>query len=163
MTSFLKKCDVGSILLGQDAQQYVDYFSITVHLVNTGNRFGVGIISEGHGLTPQVLPDSRRQLLIIGLNQQVVGIDMTKREASFQIDLGLGALFYHFVSVAELQTILVFHEIGIVAISEDGKPLWEYSTDDIIEDWKVKNGKIPLKLMDAQPVELDLKQIRNFR
>jgi hypothetical protein len=88
---------------------------------------------------------------------------MTKREASFQIDLGLGALFYHFVSVAELQTILVFHEIGIVAISEDGKPLWEYSADDIIEDWTVKNGKISLKLMDAQPVELDLKQIRNFR
>ena len=69
MTSFLKKCDVGSILLGQDAQQYVDYFSITVHLVNTGNRFGVGIISEGHGLTPQVLPDSRRQLLIIGRSE----------------------------------------------------------------------------------------------
>ena len=160
MTSFLKKCDAGSILLGQDAQQYIDYFSITVHFTHTGARFGVGIISEGHGLTPQVLLDSQRQLLIIGLNHQVVGIDMTKREASFHIDLGLGALFFQFIPIAELQTILVLHEIGIVAISEDGKPLWEYSADDIIEDWKVKNEKISLKLMDAQPVELDLKQIR---
>ncbi len=154
MIGFLEKCDAGSILLGEDEELPVDFYSVAVHLGAIKlHRFGVGICSEGHGLTPQLLLQPTKNELIIGLNDEVVGVNVIEKTVDFKI--GLDSLFYDFLPLDEYQTILVFHEIGVVVITEDGQEIWHYSKD-IVEDYFVEKEWLHLKFMDAGMVKLDL-------
>ncbi|MBI1930820.1 hypothetical protein HYR99_42055 [Candidatus Poribacteria bacterium] len=154
MIGFLEKCDAGSILLGEGEELPVDFFSVVVHWGGLRlHRFGVGICSEGHGLTPQLLLQPTHNELIIGLNSEVVGVNVVEKTVDFRI--GLDSLFYDFLPLNECHLILVLHEIGVIAMTEDGKEIWHYSRD-IMEDYFIKEEWIYLKFMDAENVKLCL-------
>lgn len=56
--------EAGGVMLGEGAEYARGFYSVTVHLgARDGpGRFGIGVISEGHGLTPHLLlqPESNR-------------------------------------------------------------------------------------------------------
>jgi len=154
MISFLQHCDGGSALLGQDAEQRAGFVSIDVQYNESPwPCFGVGMVSEGHGLSPQALLRPERQVVIIGLNKQIVGVDVDNREVCFEMDLD--SLFFCFLSVDSLQIILVFHEIGVTAIKEDGSVIWQFSRD-VIETWDIGDEWLSIEFVDIAPMRIHL-------
>lgn len=154
MLSYLSKCEAGSLLLGEDADQEMHFYSATVRLGQAGvNCFGIGICSEGHGLTPHLLLQPDAEVMVFGFNQEVVGINVKERKINFKIPLV--SLFYNFLTLNQRQLILVIHEIGVVAITEEGKEIWRYDKD-IINDWVIEDDKLHLKFMDAPPVSIEI-------
>ena len=152
----LASCDAGSIVLGDDVEDAREFYSATAYLkwpkTNEGH-FGVGICSESHGLMPHLLMRSNTNLLVFGLNSEAVGISLVERRQCFR--MGLDALFHSFIQLKEQKLILVLHEIGVVAITEDGSELWRYSKD-VIVDFTVEQSVISLNFMDSPPVSLEL-------
>ncbi len=154
MRGSLSDCDQETILLGEDADQMTDFHSLRVFSDWNGlSRFGIGICSEGHGLEPHFLVHPERNRLIVGFNSQVVAIDLRKRKIAFQIRLS--SLFRSFSPLKAYQMFLVFHEIGVMALTEDGDEIWRFD-EDIIDDCVMENGTLSLSFLDAKPVMLDM-------
>jgi hypothetical protein len=136
MLQFVNGCDGGGLILGDDAEQELEFYSVMVYfdygcktpnLRDTALRsWCIGLISEGHGLKPQLLalPD---QTLVFGLNHQVIGISSKSREILFshRFDTLFQALFY----LCRHQMLVVRNEIGVVALAEDGHELWRFEKD----------------------------------
>jgi len=154
MMHFLSNCGDGNILLGKDAEQISDFYAVKVDSDWEGiNSFGIGIYSEGHGLEPHLLVQPERNKLIIGFNSDVIGIDTTKRKVRFQIRLS--SLFRSFSFLKKYSMILVFHEIGVIAVSENGQEIWSFD-EDIIENCAIDNDSLSLAFLDAEPVTLNI-------
>ena len=152
----LSSCDVGSILLGDDTDEARQFYSVVVYLkwpTTSGASFGVGICSEGHGLTPHLLVGSNTDLLIFGFNSEVIGISIEEKRPRFRIDLDY--LFNSFIHLKKEQTILALHEIGVVALTEDGHERWRYSKD-VIGGLTIEKTTLILNFVDSPPVSLDL-------
>jgi len=154
MIHFLSNCGDGSILLGKDAEQISDFYAIRVASDwEEIKSFGVGIYSEGHGLEPHLLVQPERDKLIIGFNSEVIGIDTAKKKTEFQIKLN--SLFRSFTFLKKYGMILVFHEIGMIAVNENGQEIWRFD-GDIIENCVIDNNSLSLTFLDSDPVELDI-------
>lgn len=165
MMNFLANCNAESLVLGEDAEAEAGFYSASIHLNYSaklhpswdeliGSRFNVGICSEGRGLKPHLLMLSEKQLVIFGLNSEVVGICVKNREVSFRTSLDY-SLFRSFVHLSQVEMILAFHEIGVVALTEDGKELWKYS-EDVIIDSLVDGDTLQLSFMDSPPVSINV-------
>jgi len=154
MLSYLSKCEAGSLILGEDADQEIHFYSAIVSLGWAEvNRFGVGICAEGHGLIPHLLLQPDAEVIIFGFNREVVGINVEDGKINFKIPLD--SLFYNFLALNQWQLTLVIHEIGVVAITEEGKEIWRYDKD-IIRDWVIEDDKLHLKFIDAPPVSIQI-------
>jgi hypothetical protein len=154
MTYALAACDAGSILLGGDIEEPREFYSVTACLEwpNTSIGYlGIGICSEGHGLLPHLLLPST-DLFVLGFNSEAVGIKQKKKH----FGLSLGSLFCSFVFLSKENLILVFHEIGVVAINKEGQERWRYDKD-VIVDRRIGEDSLELGFMDSPPVRLDLK------
>lgn len=150
----LSKCNSGNILLGKHAQQEISFYAVKVFFGNQSkNTFGIGIISEGHGLTPQILILASQQRLFFGFNQEVVLIDCDNKKIIYEYSLN--SLFYKFIYLPNLELILILHEIGLVALKENGNKIWEFDKD-IVEDYEIINDNINLKFMDSDSIQLSL-------
>ena len=153
MLSYQSKCEAGSLILGEHADQDIHFHSATVSLGWAGvSRFGVGICSEGHGLIPNLLLQPDAEVMVFGFNQEAVGINAKDGKINFKIPLD--SLFYNFLTLNQRQLILVIHEIGVIAITEEGKEIWRYNKD-IITDWVIEDDKLHLKFMDAPPISIE--------
>ncbi|MDM8550855.1 hypothetical protein QUF72_12280 [Desulfobacterales bacterium HSG2] len=91
--------------------------------------------------------------LIIGFNSQVVAVDLIKRKIALQ--LRFSSLFRSFVHLKAYQMLLVFHEIGVIALTERGEEIWSFD-EDIIDDCVIENGILSLTFFDADPVMLEV-------
>lgn len=165
MMNFLANCNAESLVLGEDAEEEVGFYSASIHLNYSaklypiwneliGSRFDVGVCSEGHGLKPHLLMLSEKQLVIFGFNSEVVGISIKNREVSFRTSLDY-SLFRSFVHLSQVEIVLAFHEIGVVALTEDGKELWKYS-EDVIIDSLIDRDTLQLSFMDSPPVSINV-------
>lgn len=154
MLNFIEKCDAGSLLLGKEAEQEIEFYSVIIHLEWSGvHRFGIGICSEGHGLSPHLFLLPKSEILLFGLNKEVSAIDLNNREVYFRIKLD--SLFRSFLPLSQESIILIFHEIGVIAISEEGDKLWKYERD-IIANAYIKKDNLYLEFLDDSPVGLSL-------
>ncbi len=154
MIHFLSNCGDGNVLLGKDAEQISDFYAVKVDSDWEGlNSFGISIYSEGHGLEPHLLVQPERNKLIIGFNSEVIGIDTAERKVGFQIRLS--SLFRFFSVLNKYGMILVFHEIGVIAVSETGQEIWRFD-EDIIENCAIDNDSLSLTFMDAEPMTLNI-------
>ncbi len=154
MLQFLAKCDSGSLLLGEDAEQEMQFLSALVSLEWSGmHHFGIGICSEGHGLSPHLLLLPNSDILLFGFNNEVSAVSIKTREVAFRIKLD--SLFYSFLYMRERGVILAVYEIGVMAITESGRKLWKYEKD-IIMDAYVESDNLQLKFMDDPPVNLNI-------
>lgn len=154
MQSALAACNAGSLLLGESSEQEREFYSVTVFLGYAGLRtLGVGICSEGHGITPGLLLQPTRSTLVFGFNSQVAGVNIADENIAFTVTLD--SLFYHFLPLPEQDKFLVVHEIGAVALSSVGRILWKFN-QDIVTDAVIRENRLYLDFMDSPSVCLDL-------
>jgi len=72
-----------------------------------------------------------------------------------EFQIRLNSLFRAFSFLKKYGIILVFHEIGVIAINENGQDIWSFD-EDIIENCVIDNGSLSLTFLDADPVTLDI-------
>lgn len=163
MLNHVAKCDGGAIVLGEDAEQESEFYGAVIRF-NYSARvdiqaqetkpkcLGIAICSEGHGLKPNLLllPD---MTMVFGFNSEVVGISADSRQILFR--LSFDTLFGSFLYLDELNTLLVFNEIGVVALTTNGIELWRYEKD-VITDCLINEGKLYMNFMDSPQVILRL-------
>lgn len=150
----LSECEKGSVLLGENAKQELEFFAIIVCLDFTGvTTFGIGIISEGHGIAPRLLPLEGTGKILCGFNNEAVCVDLNEQAVDYRHQLD--SVFRSFVHLHEHRMILVFHEIGVLALRENGNQIWAFSTD-IIENCRIVGQTLHLQFMDAPSVTLGL-------
>src|ERR1700694_6004027 len=112
MVDALKSCEAGSLLLGEGTEEENEFHSVIVHIGPSKLRsFGVGVISQGHGLHPSLLLKAENSVLIIGFNREVTGICLPEGIVAFEIHLDW--LFQSFLPLFEQNLILVLYEIGV--------------------------------------------------
>lgn len=96
MVKFLNKCTLGHIIVGENAIQQNNYYIVEVYSDdNKSNCFGVGILSEGHGLKLEVLYIQDKSKLIVGANRNVYIINYIKKEV--ERTFSFESLFYNFL------------------------------------------------------------------
>jgi hypothetical protein len=164
MLDYLARCDGGSLLLGEDAEREEEFYSATVHLNRAtapagggepgGKRFGVGVCSEGGGVSPHLLLLPEKQLLVFGLNAEVAGVSVAGRRLLFRTTFD-HLPFRSFVHARRRGLILAFHEIGVVALTEEGEEVWRYDKD-VITECVVDGDRLTMSFMDSPPVSLNL-------
>jgi hypothetical protein len=154
----LAGCDGGSIMLGDDAEDAREFFSLLFYReapdAESGTTWGVGVCSEALGLGPYLLLRPGAHVSFLGFNSQVVGLATNRREARFAINLW--SPFATFACLDEQGITLVFHEIGVVALTGDGEELWRYSKD-VVVGTRIGQDFLELKFMDALSVRLNVK------
>jgi hypothetical protein len=157
----LKPCSKGYVILGKEwGLEYVHLsYAITIFPgLNQKDKFGVGIIQDPC-LPPEILPRPDINLLIIGLNSKVVGINTVDCVIVFDIDLGLP--FTSFYYLKEDNIMLVYEEDGISRLFENGKMVPLSKTGDLISDIKFKNKIITISYYDEPDEIIDLNQIKD--
>jgi len=151
----LSGCSEGSLLLGEDSEYPKAFYSATVWIgtLRAGLRqFGVGICEE-IGLRPHLLALPDAGLLIFGFNDETVGVSLQEKRELFR--LSLGTPFRSFASLPDADMILVFSEIGVVAVTKHGQELWRYD-EDIIEECVIDGDTLRFKFMDSPPASIGL-------
>jgi hypothetical protein len=156
----ISSCDGGTLILGEDASQEVAFYSTVVHYSYTlrrgdvphVKRWGIGLISEGHGVRPHLitLPD---EVIVFGFNQEAVGLNVSQRRYVFRFTFD--SVFRSFVYLPDDRLLLIFNEIGVVAVTKDGKEKWRYEKD-VITDCLMEHGKLVLRFMDSPTVTIEL-------
>ncbi len=151
----LARCEAGSIVLGTEVQQKAEFFSAVTYLSHhEGRRFGIGLLSEGHGIPPQILLLEGTSRVVLGLNQEVIGVDVLEGVALFSHRLD--GLYYAFLNLMTRNTVLVFHELGVLAMTSRGDLLWRYDAPDVLSNWFVHDGTLHLTFMDATSASLEI-------
>ena len=165
MLSFLRKYDMPTMILGEDADQELEFFSAIVHVnyaarsqdsngESSNTSWGIAVISEGQGVKPQLvgLPED---VLVFGLNHQIVGLSIVRRNEVFRYSFD--SLFHAFLYSPKQQILIVRNEIGVVALTESGNELWRFDRD-VITDCKISHdsSRIEMTFIDSTPVVLDL-------
>jgi hypothetical protein len=152
MMNVLSKCEAGHLILGESAEQQTAFYLVTIHLgFHYRHRFGIGICSEEYGLKPHLLLQPELSKLLLGFNHEVVAVGVEDKNIHFRILLD--SLFHSFLALEPY--ILIFHEIGVHALDNRGKKIWEYEAD-VIEDFEIIGDHLNLTFMDAPPVSLNL-------
>src|SRR5262245_7167531 len=96
----ISHCEAGFLCLGEGSRQRRGFYSVEFRLGFSGTRrFGIGIISEGHGLAPHLLLLPHKDLLLAGFNQEVVGVGLEQKRAAFHMHLD--SLFRSFLHLYE--------------------------------------------------------------
>jgi hypothetical protein len=163
LLKFVDSCDGGALILGEDAAQEVEFYSAIVHFnyaaqvqhpspQATIRSWGIALISEGHGLKPQLLVMPNRTL-VFGLNHDVFGISTEGRCQLFRHSFD--SLFHAFLYLAKDRILLVRNEIGVVALAQNGDELWRFEKD-VVTSFSVRDSEIVLGFMDTESVVLEI-------
>ncbi|MFB0832468.1 hypothetical protein ACEU2D_23070 [Brevibacillus laterosporus] len=156
LQSYLSHCDESvKTVLGNNCEQPKEFFAVTIYQGNESKRFGIGIISESFGNQPHILIMPNKHFLIVGYNRDVAIFNFLDK--SFSKTISLGSVFFKFIQLhePEYNLILILHELGLLAITDQGKEVWKYDCD-IIENYHITNGFISLSTMDEQTVKIGL-------
>jgi hypothetical protein len=164
LIDFLAHCDAGSIMLGEDAGQESEFYSAVLHLnysaislrrlnESGGRLLGIGICSENPSVKPNLLLLPERQMLIFGFNSEVVGVSVEDKEVYFRTVFD-HLPFRSFIYLEQTRSILVFHEIGVAAITEEGQELWRFDKD-VIVGCSMGNEMLHLDFMDSPSITLN--------
>src|SRR5262249_807008 len=132
MAALLARCDLGSLILGEEAEQEVEFYSVTVHPQRNGmHHVGIGSGWEGHSL----MLEPGKEVLLLGVNREIVAIRVPEGQITARVTCDW--LFYQFVALRQPKITLAFDEIGVIALTQEGKEIWRYSKD-VIVDWTIE-------------------------
>ena len=152
------------IVLGESSEYPNRFYSIRVytsyatHVSSEKENeeiWVVGIISNQNSSTPSVLSLPERNELLIGFNDEVVNVSLVNKNNPYRISLG-GLPFNAFFYVSSMETILIFYELGVIAIKPDGHEIWQYS-NDIVTKSIVDGELLSLEFLDSMPVTINIK------
>ena len=135
MIEYLRKCDSNQILLGENSEVEGGGYIFQVNL-SEGERFTVGVITEGYGLEPECKYVNDR--ILIGFNKEVHIIDIRNNEDKI---ISADSLFYEFASVVNSNRIVAIFELEIMCFSLVGNKHWRYFTD-VINEYSINNNKV---------------------
>jgi hypothetical protein len=163
MMQSLEECNSGFLLLNGDPEYKADSYSTDIYLNYSARdfisfrevekfRFGIGFSNEIPGAEPTLVWLPPRQIAF-GFDCEVVGIRLDKGEVSFRHTFDTP--FNSFVLLDELQMLLVFYEIGIIALEQNGTEIWKYERD-LISDCSIKSNVLTLVFLDSPSVKIDL-------
>lgn len=150
----LKQCNEGSILLNTSTREEVYFFIVRIFFTSQAkNTFGIGIISESHGLLPHILLLPEENKIFFGLNEQLIIFDSINKIAT---EITFNSLFFRFIHLIHLNIILVLHETGILSVNaQKNKIIWKFD-GDIIEDFAIEETIIKLKFIDQSTIIISL-------
>lgn len=152
----LKAISFDNLIFGED-EENKDKFYLLIANLNSGRidcpKFCLGICAEHGSLTPQLLLWPKAELLVLGFNQEAVGVSLKNRKMCFK--LVFDSYFYSFLHLPHLDFVMGIHEIGVIAFNSAGRMLWEYDKD-VITEFFFDNNKLNLKFMDSPSVALRL-------
>ena len=108
-------------ILGEDAEQQVEFYSILIssnpfaesdgEIISVREDFAIGVVSQGLGLKPNLLILLERDALMLGFNSEAVIFGMSIKEVFRRVSLNYSP-FKAFLHLSESNLVLVFHEIG---------------------------------------------------
>lgn len=148
LESRLKNCSKGHILLGEEAEQQKAFYFIKLYPEDGGdNCFGIGIISEGHGLKPHLLVNHLDKSVFIGFNKEVIVFDCVNKVILHRHEMD--SLFFSFLSLTQQDCVLIVHELGIIRTTMNGNRVWEY-TCDIIHGLNIENDLVKVSFEDER-------------
>lgn len=163
MCDYLDRCDGGSILLCEEPTYEAEFYSVTAYLnyfikdkisflESQELQFGIGLCNEVVGITPHLLwlPPNH---IVVGFDHKIAGLRIDKREIGFQVTFDTP--FRSFLLLEDSEILLVFNEIGVVALQENGLEVWRYEKD-VISEYTVEKNVITLLFLDSPLVKIDL-------
>lgn len=154
MVKFLNKCSLGHIVVGENAIQQNNYYIVEGYSdYDKNNCFGVAILSEGHGLKPEVLNIQEKKKLIVGANRNVYVIDYIKKEV--ERTFSFESLFYTFLEVEGHQMIIVIYETGAAAINYNFEVIWNFY-GDIVSEYQIKGDVLKLGFFEGGTIKLSI-------
>jgi hypothetical protein len=104
-------------------------------------------------VAPQLLAEPALRLCLIGVNNEVVAVDVEARRIAYSVNLGYS--FRNMVRIPRKNLIVAFHETGACAFQEDGSVVWSFSKD-VLETAYLDEGKIYFDFMDSEPITVDI-------
>lgn len=141
-----------SIVIGSDAEAPRGYYSCS--LGSSDNPIQVAIITNQPNI-PALLFLPQDRYVLVGHDQSISILDL--KIVSISDSILLEGVFFEFFHDEKQGLVLALHELGCMALSEEGKVLWRYLADDILEDWKIANDQITFTEMDRdEPVVVSL-------
>ena len=142
-----------SILIGEDIEAPRGYYSHAFTSSESALQVGILVNQEK---VPSVLSIPWAALLFFGYDDSISVVDTAN--GVLVKTLRLEGQFFEFLVLDELQQILVMHELGCVALTNQGNVIWRHSSDDILEDWSTTDEELHLSEMGrSKPVTLSLK------
>jgi hypothetical protein len=88
------------------------------------------------GLVPQAMLVG--QHLFVGINECLIAYDLSVGENCFSYRMPL--VFHEFVEVGD--SLIVRDEMGFVCIARDGRELWKFGTEGVVDSYTVTSSKI---------------------
>jgi len=163
MTNVLGKCNLGNIELYKGL--YSGQANYTLLISSLQGKFGIGIGVDNVGNRPSILIDYFRLNVIIGFGQVIKIVSIRERRVIGENNLEYN--FYQFHSLYHIDVndfFLVQSEVAIAAFTYQGKQIWNYVGEDIIDTVEVSGIRIVLKflylpspiylkLMDGTPIK----------
>ena len=150
--AFVGEGGVDSLLLGEDAETERAYYVVTVSpAMGARSTVRIGIVCELDAIAPQILLRPNNQDIWIGFNRRVVSIDTNV--PAIQHALDLDSTFYCFYRIGAGSVTLLFHETGIVAISDGWERIWSVATE-VICGAELSPDEIRLEFAESEPVVL---------
>ena len=163
MAASLAECD-GHILLGEDAEQQAEFYAVMISMhysakkvseIGPFDNFAIGVISQILGLKPHLLMIPERSKLLLGFNSQVVIFDVMRPDTYMSVSLNFSP-FRSFFRLDSSELILVFHEIGVLALDFNGDVHWKHDRGVITDAMLIKEV-LRLEFMDEAPMSIDIK------
>ena len=123
LISHLTNNVTSTLILGMEAEAPTKYYSL--QLKRTGGE--IGIISSGLGTKPSAIFDIKSNMIIVGYDLMVVGINLDSYTVMFK--KALNGVFYEFILIDNEQSIIVIHELGAIRLRLTGETDWSVDTD----------------------------------
>ena len=141
-----------SFLLGSQAQQEIAYSILEVSNTITHHAIGVGIVYEFQDTQAHIML-LRDDEFWVGVNRQICAFHFDPARQAFR--MAFDGMFFEFIHVPQLHLILALHEIGAIALHENGDQAWKADTD-IITHWSVDDNLLNLNFLDDPPLRTNL-------
>jgi hypothetical protein len=127
----LRKAKKRTVLIGADVEAPREFYSALLP-TSAGAPIEIGLIAAGLGTKPSMHVMAGGEIVLIGYDTYVAGIETATATIRFQIELL--SVFFDFLSGTSDDTAIVVYEIGAIMIDAKGEQRWSIDTD-ILEQW----------------------------
>ena len=104
--------------------------------IHTPDGWHLNIGYANIGLVPQAMLVGQR--MFVGINECLVGYDLSVGATYFSYRIPL--VFHEFVEIGD--SLIVRDEMGFVGIAPDGRELWKFSVEGVVDRYMVTSSKI---------------------
>lgn len=147
----LSHCKAGYVYLGQKKGTESQWNLISVTDLETGEYFGVGLLSSSEREPHALIADG---LLFLGADNFALSFDLYEHQ--LHTLMPLPADFLDFVHLPDRGQILILHKKGVVVKSEDCTEIWR-NTVGPLESYSIDGELLILERSGGREVALRLK------